>query len=231
MKPAPNGMSEIEAAANQASLGSTGGVTLIPNAAAFVAPLFQTSNAPRRVNNAWQHFAQVQRTVANDVTHQSFYPGVGDHIRTGMTFTEGGITYQYYWRVSKEMSELIRQGEQEHLDDAQRAFDLTYGLIAKTVNDLAAGPPFGPATTPAAAAQMAKDALAKALPAALGPEPRDWVRILDKLLLMTRTRDQKQWHAITTGPPVREGNRAIVPVMPDSSTQIGKIPSSQVVNY
>ncbi len=231
MKPAPDGMSQIVDSANQGSLGSTGGLTLIPNAAAFVTPLFQTANAPRRVNNAWQHFAQVQRTVANDVTHQSFYPGAGDHVRKGMTYTEGNVTYQYYWRVSQAMSDLIRQGEQEHLDDAKRAFDLSYGLAAKTINDMAAGPPFGPASTPAAAAQMARDALARALPTALGSEPRDWVRVLDKLLLMTRTRDLKQWHAITTEPEVREGNRVIIPVKPDSSTQIGKIPSSQVVNY
>jgi hypothetical protein len=231
LKPAPDGMSQILDAGNQGSLGSTGGITLIPNAAAFVAPSFQTSNVPKRVGGAWQHFAQVQRTQANDVTHQSFYPGDGDHIRKGMTYSEGGVTYQYYWRVSKDISELIRRGEQEHLDDAKRAFDLSYGLIGKTINDMAAGPPFGPASTPAAATQMAKDALARALPQALGAEPSSWVRALDRMLLMTQTRDQKQWHAMTTGPDVRQGNRIILPVMADSSTQIGRIPSSQVVNY
>lgn len=231
VKPAPDGMSQILDAGNQGSLGSTGGITLIPNAAAFVAPSFQTSNVPKRVNGAWQHFAQVQRTQANDITHTSFYPGDGDHLRRGMTYSEGGVTFQYFWRVSKDMSELMRQGEQEHLDDAKRAFDLSYGLVGKTTNDMAAGPPFGPASTPAAAAQMARDALARALPPSLGAEPGNWVRALDKMLLMTRTRDQKQWHSITTGPDVREGNRIILPVMADSSTQIGKVPSSQVVNY
>ena len=89
------------------------------------------------------------------------------------------------------------------------------------------GKPPGPYTI----AQMAKDALARALPQALGAEPSSWVRALDRMLLMTQTRDQKQWHAMTTGPDVRQGNRIILPVMADSSTQIGRIPSSQVVNY
>ncbi|MCB0564819.1 MAG: hypothetical protein KDD01_10630 [Phaeodactylibacter sp.] len=34
------------------------------------------------------------------------------------------------------MSNLIRLGQQEHLDDMQRAYELTYGLIARVINQM-----------------------------------------------------------------------------------------------
>jgi hypothetical protein len=226
----PNGMAEILRRGGFGDLGPSGGITLIKSAAAFTVPRVDTLNTNQRVGNKVDHFATVQSTVAKDVVHESFYPAPGDHIRPGMTLREGSRTFQYYWRVSQEMSDLIRQGEQEHLDDARRAFELTYQLIGNAINSLA-GTAFGPAATPYAAQQLAEAALAQILPSQLAGGPATWVQVLDRLLLQTKARDTKQWHGLSTGPPVTEGDKVFLPVMPVQLTRIGVVPSSQVVNY
>src|SRR5665213_3254980 len=117
----PLGMSEILRRGGFGQLGTAGGITLTKNAAAFTTPRFDTTSTHTRVGPRVDHFATVQRTTATDIVHESFYPAAGDHFRPGMTRQEGNRTFQYYWRVSREMSDLIRQGEQEHLDDARPA--------------------------------------------------------------------------------------------------------------
>jgi hypothetical protein len=128
------------------------------------------------------------------------------------------------------MSSLLRQGEEEHLADAARAFALTYQLVAETINSLS-GRRFGPASTPAAAQALAEAELARRLPPALGVNPARWVTELDRLLLQTRSRDQQGWHGVSTGPPVTEGTKIVHPLMTLAGTRIGQVPSSQVVNY
>jgi hypothetical protein len=226
----PDGMSEILRRGGFGELGTSGGITLIKNAAAFTVPRLNTLNTNKRVGNKVDHFATVQSTVANDVVHDSFYPEPGDHIRPGMTRQEGSRTFQYYWRVSQDMSDLIRQGEQEHLNDARRAFELTYQLIGNAINSLA-GTPVGPAATPYAAQQLAEAALAQILPSQLGGGPATWVQVLDRLLQQSKARDTKQWHGLSTGPPVTEGDKVFLPVMLGQMTKIGLVPSSQIVNY
>jgi|SRR5665213_366155 len=228
--PPPLGMSEIVRRGGFGQLGTAGGITLTKNAAAFTAPRFDTTSTHTRVGPRVDHFATVQRTTAIDVVHESFYPAVGDHFRPGMTRQEGNRTFQYYWRVSREMSDLIRQGEQEHLDDARRAFELTYQLICNAINSLA-GKPFGPASSPYAAQQLAEAALARILPNQLGVNPATWAQVLDRLLQQSKTRDTRQWHALSTGPPVTEGDRVLLPVMTSQTTNVGRVPSNQVVNY
>lgn len=65
--------------------------------------------------------------------------------------------------ITQVCAELIRKGEQEHRDDAKRAFDLTYGLIASEINAMV-GQRFGPAESPAAAERLPQDAPARRLP-------------------------------------------------------------------
>jgi len=226
----PTGMSEILRRGGLGQLGTSGGITLIKSSAAFTIPRFITVNTNNRTGNTVEHFATVQNTVAEDVVHESFYPAPGDHLRPGMTLRDGNRTLQYYWRVSREMSDLIRKGEQEHLDDARRAFELTYKLISNAINSLA-GKPFGPAATPYAAQQLAEAALAQIVPSQLGVRPATWAQVLDQLLLQTKTRDTEQWHGLSTGPPVTEGDKVLLPVMTIRTTKVGVVPSNQVVNY
>jgi hypothetical protein len=79
-----------------------------------------------------EHYAVIQRTSSADATHASFHPAPGDHERPGMTQRIDGRTHTHCWRVSQQVSDLIRQGEQEHLDDA-RAYQLTYNVVEDAI--------------------------------------------------------------------------------------------------
>ena len=230
LQAAPGGLSDIIRRSGSSTLGATGGLTLTKSAAAFTPPVFVTRNVAERRGTTVEHFAEVERTSARDATHECFYPGPGDHVRPGMTQQVGGKTFTHHWRVSSQMSALIRQGEEEHLADGARAFALTYQLVADTINALA-GRRFGPASTPAAAQALAEAELSRRLPAALGVNPARWVTVLDRLLLQTKSRDQQGWHGVATGPPVTEGTKILHPLMTVPGTRIGQVPSSQVVNY
>src|SRR5262245_17729167 len=224
----PNGLASIRRQGAGGGIGVTGGLTLVPNAAAFQIPVFRTENVVVRNGNQVQHFAVVQRTTSSDVSIQSLYPAPGDHLRT--TQRIGNVTYTHYWRISPQVSQLIQRGEQEHLDDALRAYTLTYKLIADQINMLA-GQRFGPAATPGDATQLAEAALARQLPLELGVDPANWVRVFDRLLLATKTRDTNGWHSLRNDPSRTEGTRIIEPVVPEATTRIGQVSSSQVVRY
>ena len=230
VQPAPNGLGTILSRSGLATLGSTGGLTLIKNAAAFTIPSFTTQNSVVRQGRTVHHYAQVQRTIAGDATHECYYPGPGDHVRPGMSQQIGRQLYTHYWRVSPQVSELIRRGEEEHLADAQRAYELTYKLIADTINAMV-GRRFGPALNPAEATRLAEAELANRLPRQLGTDPRNWVAVLNRLLSQTQERDRRHWHTISNDPPQTIGNRIIHPVVTTASTRIGLVPSSQVVGY
>jgi hypothetical protein len=230
LRPAPSGLGTIVSQGNPGTLGATGGLTLIKSAAAFTIPSFTAHNSAVRQGNTVQHYAQVNLTTSRDATHECYYPGPGDHVRPGMTHQEGNQTYTHYWRISQQVSDLIRQGEEEHLADAQRAYELTYKLISDTINAMV-GQRFGPARSPSEADKLAEAELAKRLPRQLGTDPRNWVAVLGRLLNQTEERDRKGWHAISYEPPQTIGNRVIYPVVTTETTSIGKIPSRQVVAY
>ena len=229
---APNGLGRIisRTGGGSTTLGTTGGLTLVKNAAAFTTPSFTTQNSSVRQDNVVNHFAQVQPTTSVDVIHECFYPGPGDHERPGMTQRIGSRVYTHYWRISQQISDLIRRGEEEHLEDSQRAYELTYKLITDTINSMV-GQRFGPAQTPAEATRLAEAELARRLPEQLGTDPRNWVEVLNRLLGQTQERDRNAWHAITTDPPKTIGTRIIHPVATTASTRIGQVSSSEVVKY
>jgi hypothetical protein len=205
------------------------GVTLIKSAAAFRAPAFVTTNTAEKDGFQRRHYAVVQRTQAEDVVHESYYAGQGDHLQPGKVEIVRGRRLQRYWRVSKEMSQMIQRGEQEHLDDAQRAFELTYKKIADEINALA-NRKFGPADTPAGAEQLALAALTARLPKELGTDPVNWVRVIDRLLALSSTRDTKGWHYVEIGEMLTEKDRIVDVVKPSTFLNLG-VASSKVVNY
>ncbi len=228
--PAPNGLGDILRRGGGGSLGVSGGLTLIKNAAAFTAPSFQTTPSHRRTATGVEHFATVQRTTSRDAVHESFYPAPGEHIRPGMTQVINRQTFTHYWLISQQVSDLIREGEQEHLDDAARAYELTYKKVEDEINALA-GQTFGPARTPFEATRLAEAALAARLPQQLGLDAANWARVLDRLLQQSRTRDTSQWHALSIDPPRTVGRKILHPVSTTGATRIRQVPSSRVVNY
>src|SRR5262245_30286445 len=120
-KSAPDGLGFIMSQRKTTSLGIAGGLTLISNAPAFTAPQFRTTTSAVRRGTSVEHYAEVQRTTPKDATHPSYYPGSGDHRRPGMTQTIGKRVFVHYWRISPNISALIRSGVEEHIEDAQRA--------------------------------------------------------------------------------------------------------------
>ena len=213
----------------------TGGVTLIKNAAAFTAPSFLTRNVPvAKGTYLTEHFAEVQATTAQDADHECYYPAPGDHKdpepggqpRSGKKFI-------YILRISEGISALVKAGEQEHLNDAQRSYKITYKLIADKINSLV-GKRFGPATSPADAEKLAETELKKKLPAKLGTNPANWVKMLQTLLdLAAKFRDdpERGWHRLASLRQ-KEGNKYIKELKEiPGKTKIGKVPSEQVVNY
>lgn len=229
-KDPPDGMAFIAAQGTTVMLAaSPAGYTGIKHAAAFTVPSLVTRNTVEMEGFARRHFAEVEPTTAADATHDSFYLGAGDH-DNGTSTGGGTTTYRYFTRVSPQISDLIRRGEQEHLDDAQRAFDLSYGLAAREINALV-GRRFGPASTPSAAEALARTELASRLPAALGTDPAAWVRALDAMLAMSSQRDRRGLHDIEPGPSIRRGNTFYKPLRVTGQTAIGQIPSDQIVNY
>jgi hypothetical protein len=225
---APSGVADIM---RKGSGGKklTPGLTLIKNAAAFRTPSFTTTNTHERDGHVVRHYATVQRTDAQDVEHESYYAAAGDHLQAGRVEVVSGRRYQYYWRITEKISDLIRTGEQEHLDDARRAFELTYKRIADEINALV-GQRFGPADTPGKASQLAEAALAAKLPKELGTNPANWTRILDRLLDQSKSRDTNGWHYMETRDVITETDRIVEMVVPSTFAQIG-VASSKVVNF
>jgi hypothetical protein len=208
--------------------GKPAGYTAIKSAAAFTAPSFVTKMSAEKDGYKRRYFVEVQPTSATDITHASYYPAPGTHDYAVSEQKDG--TYRYYWTISEKISELIRAGEQEHLNDAQRAFDLTYGLIAKVINAMVKER-FGPAETPQAAEQMAEAELARRLPAALGTDPTNWFNVLEAMLDMTLKRDRQHLHDVIPGKSVERGKTHYIPLKETEQTSIDQIGSDLIVNY
>jgi hypothetical protein len=229
--PGPGGLAEI---LRRSSLGKTGeriipGLTLIKSAAAFKAPEFITTNSVVKDGYKRHHYATVQRTEVEDVVHESFYVAPGDHLQPVAGAKTNGSRLKRYWRVSASVSDLVRRAEQEHLDDARRAFDLTYGKIAGEINALA-NQKFGPADSPDEAHGLALKALAARLPKELGTDPANWVKVLERLLGQSAERDAKGWHFAEIGEVRQERDRIVDVVKSSSWANIG-VASDKVVRY
>lgn len=211
-------------------MGVSGGLTLFKSAESFTAPVFTTRNVHEREGTVTRHYAEVQPTTTSDVTHLSYYPGPGDHMRPGTMQMIDGKAYTHYWRISRQISDLMRRGEEEHLADVKRAYEITYKLIADTINAMV-GKRYGPGATPREADLLAEAELATKLPAALGTNPANWAKVLDRLLTQTKNRDKEGWHSISINPPITEGSKFVDVVDVASTTRIGRVSSDQVVNY
>ncbi len=230
LQQAPTGLSSILRKSGATELGTTGGLTLIKSAAAFTMPVFTTKTSVTREGKQVRHYAEVLSTSSADATHESYYPGPGDHIRPGMKQIIDGRVYNHYWRISDQISSLIRRGEEEHLADAERAYNITYKLIADTINAMV-GQKYGPAATPYEAERLAEADLAKRLPADLGTDPKKWAAVLDRLLLLTQQRDRRGWHSISIDPDFKEGSKIVHPVAVTASTSVGMTKAASLVNY
>lgn len=221
---APDGLAAIISKGSR----TPSGLTLLKNAAAFVPPSFQTVTSHQRAGYKVEHYAVIQRASSRDAVHESFYPLPGEHRKPGQTRQVKGKTYRLYWSVSEETSKLIRRGEQEHLDDARRAYELTYKCIENHINALA-GKKFGPATSPAGADEMAFAALMARLPVALRTKPAEWPKLLQRLLDKSKQRDDKGWHYIMLGAEETKEDKILQPLV--ALMKLGEASSEKLITY
>lgn len=154
-----------------------------------------TIGDPERREGGWA--APVRPTSVQPDTPVSLFPGPGVHdLGPGPTGQERHID------VTPEMSNLIRQGEEEHLLDLEWARHLSYDRAAAAVNAVSAsGSPV--ADSPAAARQRAAEAVRSELPAQLRWRDGDdylgpWLRAYSRLAHVTIERDQSHWHDMTS---------------------------------
>lgn len=210
------------AVASHSSGGTLAGYTGIKDADAFTAPRLVIRTSGEIDGAERRYYGEVEPTSTADATHECYYLAAGDH---------HSLVPRDYWRVSPQISRLLRAGEQEHLDDARLAFNLTYGLIARRINALA-GQKFGPAGTPAEAEALAEAQVRRRLPDALGTDPLTWFTALDEMLRMSRHRDYRGWHEVDpSGVPSDGTQDTYRPLRPTAQTRIGVVPSEAVVSY
>ena len=225
----PDGLNAV-----QARSAGAAGYTGVKNSAAFV-NVDLTTSIDRSSSKPGEAYVTVdQPQDSPDAVHEALYLLPGDHRHGTRTYTDKGRTYTPYTRIDADTSNLIRAGEQEHLDDARRAYDLSYGLILATLRAMA-GRRFGPAATPSAAEALARAEFDKQLPPALSvsqPGYRSvWITVLDALLKQTKARDANGWHNLADGKMATEGGKWVYPLEQTGTTKIGSVGSDQVVNY
>jgi hypothetical protein len=225
----PDGLNAIQSRSSDAA-----GWTGTRMGAAFVNPDLHTTwirpSAP-----GGDHYVTVDSPDPSpDAVHESLYPAPGDHRWGTGTIDNNGVPFTAWHRVTRDMSNRIQSGEQEHLDDSARAYDLTYGLITRTIQSMT-GQRFGPASSPTAAEQLARDGFDRQVPAPLRtsqPAYRGaWLAMLETLLRQTKLRDTRGWHDVEHASTITQGHRFVYPLEETAHTRIGSVPSDQVVNY
>jgi hypothetical protein len=156
-----------------------------------------------KAGNSWT--GTVKPTTTAMGTIEALFLEEGDHQVPGKTVQAkfpqcgaGGKSVPFVSHLSKDLSLLSQQAEQEHCNDYRRAFNLTYQKWADNINSLT-GRTFGPGT---------KDQVKTQIDTALrstGDKGRNgWVAELDRLnALSTSARDDTGRHSLKPdGAPV-----------------------------
>jgi hypothetical protein len=226
----PTGVRTIQDRLQAPGLGIAAGLTLIQHSGAFTAPAWLPDARPQRTDAGTQWQPSVAPAQATDVSHDSFFPAAGDHDRFAGTSNIqqiDGRTWRHVLRITADQSDQVRRGEQEHLNDAALAFQLTYQRIAAAITEVAslALPP-RPSRDEAIAALVA--ALALRVPG-LGTDPAAWPGILDRLLSASSTRDTLGLHNVATGASQRDPAHGLIVWPLDTGGLRLGTPSDQIV--
>jgi hypothetical protein len=231
VEPAAGGLQAIY---DRSSSGTVGGLTVWDPP---VAPSFDVRVEATRTGTHTREFrASIQQTQeARPGNHRAYYPGPGYHrIRTSEE-------RPFFAHLNDDMSNLIRDGEQEHLNDAARAYELSYGTINQAIQEEAART----ATTPMVSARsqeevrhQAEAALAARLPCQLGSDtatklsPGSWVRLYRELAEMSRRRDGAiGMHALQFTAAGRRRGLAVKEVGPSLNTAINQFSSERMIRF
>jgi hypothetical protein len=123
-------------------------------------PLFRPGkNDP--VDGAWE--ARPASVRLPELDFDVWWPAPGRH-RLG-NYGKGG----WYLDVTEEWSDKLRQGEEEHVTDTEKAYSMTWGKVASIVNEMAAARSGSKGGTVEAANQAAWKAFVDRLPKGFKP--------------------------------------------------------------
>ena len=107
----------------------------------------------------------------------------------------GTSKFPINWEVTKGGADKTREAEQEHCNDIRAAFDLTLGLYASAINNLAAAE---------RTYSKPEDVIKEGVRAA-GVNPNDMIYNFADMAAKTRLRDDSDWHtAHPIGDPARK---------------------------
>lgn len=131
-----------------------------------------------------------------------------------------------HWTLTPDGAKLCKQAELEHCNDIRAAFDLTLGLYASAINNLAASE-----RTYSKADEAVKDATRAA-----GVAPDMMIYRFNDMALKTRLRDDSEWHTATPigdrnkkDEPRKEGCKYFFTIDGTSWPQVGPHDSSEVM--
>ena len=174
-------------------------------------PLFRVGRVEQS-GTAWTTRPNTVRLPSLD--HEVFYPAPGRHRLRAYG------TGSHILEVTEEWSNRLLEGENEHVADIDRAWDMTWGRVASTINAMAAGDPFTGSTADEARAAAWRE-FKRRLPAGLRPEgdtptseaqeakwgPDDRGTVFRQLMNESkRARDLSGWHTPDQNLKAEEGD-------------------------
>jgi hypothetical protein len=141
-----------------------------------------------------EHVAKVKSTTVPALTSSAVAAPAGSHALGKQDFDVDGKTEKF--AITLVITEAIHQevvrGEQEHLDDYQRAYDLSFKKAGEVVNAEAGKE--HTASSKDDAVDAARDAVIAKLPSHL-KDPDTWMSVLESLAGMSETgRDEQGTH-------------------------------------
>jgi hypothetical protein len=129
-----------------------------------------------------------------------------------------------YLKITEKMAVRIKQGEIEHCEDANRAFDLSYGRYNKAAKELEKG--FAAKDEATCNTEIVKRLVAK-----VGIDIAQWKSVADCLFDKTSERD-RTWHQVSLGTPTFSKDCKSVTFTPDATTnltEVGKHTPKEIV--
>jgi hypothetical protein len=219
------------------------GATTFPSASRAPSFGFNTFSTKNKAGKT-QWFAKPKLlTKADEGNSNAFYVGPGLHKTTHKEFimvAKGGkgkaggkvkVAAPVFWDMSKAMSALDQDAENEHSNDFKHAYEISLKEAERVLNSFVVGKQFGPEPTPAAAKNLVLTAIKTNLAfPKLGNDQAKWAAKYSTLQDLTLQRDKNAWHSFGLGGRKEAGGKVIYTVQ-KGTTKINVVKSKTLITY